>query len=208
MKKNFMKIVLVALMAVLSSNAFAYKFVAKGFYFNVVSEKDLKAELTYMDAHKNGYTGDIVIPSTVEWNGKTYTVEVIGEEAFHGCSGITSITIPETVKEIADDAFYLCTGLTSITIPEGVESIGDYAFYRCTALKSVTIAASVESIGDFVFSHCFVLKDITCLATTPQEVTADTFEDFKPGLVTLHVPAGCKQKYAASGWKRVKEIVE
>ena len=59
------------------------------------------------------------------------TVEAIGDEAFWGCSGLTSITIPNSVTSIGNYAFSGCSGLTSITIPNSVTSIGNYAFSGC-----------------------------------------------------------------------------
>ena len=87
------------------------------------------------------YSGNVVIPSQVIYEGKTYSVTSIGVMAFDGCSGLTSITIPESVKSIGDEAFKHCSGLTSITIPESVEGIGWRAFYGC-GLTSITILGS------------------------------------------------------------------
>lgn len=87
------------------------------------------------------FSGDVVIPSQVIYEGKTYSVTSIGVMAFDGCSGLTSITIPESVKSIGDEAFNHCSGLTSITIPESVEGIGWRAFYGC-GLTSITILGS------------------------------------------------------------------
>ena len=67
------------------------------------------------------------------------------------CTGLTSVTIPDSVTSIGDEAFYNCTRLTSVTIPDSVTSIGNYAFYCCTGLTSVTIPNSVTSIGDNAF---------------------------------------------------------
>ena len=64
----------------------------------------------------------------------------IGEEAFSESSGLTSVTIPNSVKSIGESAFRACTGLTSVTIGSGVTSIGDDAFYYCNGLTSVHIS--------------------------------------------------------------------
>ena len=76
---------------------------------------------------------DIVIPST--YNG--IPVTIIGERAFYNCTGLTSITIPDSITSIENYAFYGCSGLTSITIPESVTSIGIWAFAYCTGLTKI-----------------------------------------------------------------------
>jgi len=91
---------------------------------------------------------------------------------FSGCTGLTSITIPDSVTTIRAYAFYYCTGLTSITIPDSVTSgIGRGMFYNCTSLTSVTIGNNVTSIGIQVFYQCYSLTSVTI----PDSVT--TIED-------------------------------
>ena len=88
-------------------------------------------------------------------------VKEIGYWAFMDCTGLTSVTIPSCVTKIGDGAFYGCTGLTSVTIPNSVTEIGVGAFYGCTGLKSVTIPSSVTEIGDSAFYGCTGLKSVT-----------------------------------------------
>ena len=89
------------------------------------------------------------------------SVTSIGSSAFHGCTGLTSLIIPDNVTSIDKDAFYGCTGLTNITIPNSVTSIGSQSFYGCTGLTSITIPDSVTSIGRAAFSYCSSLESIT-----------------------------------------------
>ena len=77
------------------------------------------------------YSGEVVIPESVEYGGNVYAVTSIGTSAFKNCSGLTSVTILEGVTSIGDGAFWGCSDLTSVTIPEGVTSIGYRAFYDC-----------------------------------------------------------------------------
>ena len=85
------------------------------------------------------YAGDIVIPSEITYNNVTCSVTSIGESAFLGCWGLTSITIPNSVTSIGEKAFDGCYGLTSITIGSSVTSIGNGAFNGCNGLKEVHI---------------------------------------------------------------------
>ncbi len=71
--------------------------------------------------------------------------------AFKGCTGLTNITIPDSIISIEDYAFDGCKGLTSVVIPDSVISIGNSAFYNCTNLSNITIPDSVTSIGNNAF---------------------------------------------------------
>ncbi len=112
-------------------------------------------------AYDRNILGDLTIPSSVTYNGTTYMVTKIdnynhydyGYYAFQGCTGLTSVTIPNSVTSIGSSAFIGCTGLTSVTIPNSVTSIGYDAFYGCTGLTSVSIPNSVTSI-ERAFSGC------------------------------------------------------
>jgi|GEM_PF-714825 len=126
----------------------------------------VEGNLVYRDATKTellacfaAATGEITIPNSVT---------SIGEKAFSGCTGLTSVTIPNSVTSIGSSAFSGCTGLTSITIPNGVTSIGNNAFYNCSSLTSITIPNSVTSIGNSAFSGCSSLTSITI----PNSVTS------------------------------------
>ena len=163
---------LAALMAVLCcSIASAHDFEVDGIYYNIISTEDKTVEVTYRgsySAYDDEYSGNVVIPSSVIYNGNTYSVTSIGSSAFDGCSGLTSITIPNSVTSIGWSAFRDCYGLTSITIPNSVTSIGSGAFWDCDGLTSITIPNSVTSIGSSAFSGCTGLTSITI----PNSVTS------------------------------------
>ena len=116
------------------------------------------------------------------------SVTSIGEWAFSGCSGLTSLTIPSSVTEIGGGAFSGCSGLTSLTIPSGVTSIGEWAFSGCSGLTSLTIPSGVTSIGDNAFSGCSGLTSLTI----PSGVTSIGRAAFEScsGLKSLTIPSG------------------
>ena len=81
-------------------------------------------------------------------------VTSIGDNAFCGCSSLTSINIPNSVTSIGINAFAGCSALTSINIPNSVTSIGENAFAECSSLTSINIPNSVTRIKSSVFSGC------------------------------------------------------
>ncbi len=131
-----------------------------GIYYNLNQEKK-EAEVTRNGINEQHYCGTIVIPTTVEHNGTSYSVTSIGHYAFSGCSSLTSVTIPNSVTSIGEYAFQSCLGLNSITIPNSVKSIGRMAFYGCLGLTSMTIPDSVVFIGSMAFYGCSGIISVT-----------------------------------------------
>ena len=131
----------------------------------------------------------------------------IGQSAFSGCSGLTSVTIPNSVTSIGQSAFSGCSGLTSFTIPNSVTSISQSAFSGCSGLTSVTIGSSVTSIGDMAFYSCPGLTDVYCYAENVPS-TRYAFNEYDITNATLHVPANSIESYKSQEpWSGFKEIV-
>ena len=144
-----------------------------------------------------GYIGDCVASigasAFISCSGLTSvtipnSVTTIGNSAFENCSGITSIDIPNSVTTISGSAFQNCRSLTSITIPDSVTSIGASAFYQCSGLTEVTIGNSVTSIGNNAFSGCTSLTSILI----PNSVTTIGIQAFAScgGLTTVRIGSG------------------
>ena len=138
--------------------------------------------------------GDFYYEADLEYNG-THEYEYyytsndkIGDYAFDGCSGLTSLTLPSGVTEIGDYAFFRCSGLTSLTLPSGVTKIGGNAFYGCSGLTSLTLPSSVTWIGDSAFLGCSGLTSLT-IPSGVTEIGGKAFYGCS-GLTSLTLPSG------------------
>ena len=188
MKQKLQKLLIAIAGLLISANAFAYDFEKDGIYYNILSETDRTVAVTYR-YYSNGcynyFSGNLIIPAKVIYNGKTYTVTSIGSHAYDGC-----------------------TSLTSITIPNSVTSIGVYAFYDCDGLTSVTIPNSVTSIGKYALSNWSNIRTIYCQSATPPSYPS-SFDDDVLMYSTLYVPTGCKSAYeAVDPWRNFWNIEE
>lgn len=188
------KLMLLLMLVMLPQLSSAYDFMVDGLCYNY-NEDGKSVTLTYEGEtttslpyykHYNyqctNFSDLLVIPETVTFNGKTYSVTAIGVGAFESCAGdfksviipnsvteigsrafdctnLSSVTIGNSVTMIGSEAFRSCHRLTSIIIPNSVTSIGDWAFYSCDSLTSVTFGDSLEAIGSHAFSSKF--KSIT-----------------------------------------------
>ena len=130
-----------------------------------------------LQGYKGNLTGEISIAEGTK---------VISSYAFSGCSGLTSVTIPNSVTEIGASAFQDCCDLTSVTIPKSVTSIKWRTFSGCSGLHSVTIPNSVTYIDGEAFSGCSGLTSVAI----PNNVTSiewGTFENCN-GLTSVTIP--------------------
>jgi hypothetical protein len=206
MKHNYQSFVITFLVLLMSTSVFAFDCEVDGIYYNRLSVDEF--EVTY---GINKYTGDVVIPTTVEYKEKQFKVVQIGSNAFKDCTSLTSVIIPQGITSLPDNIFSGCTCLTNVSIPKSVNTIGvkafyncqslvaveipdavttisDYLFYGCSKLASVTLPQGTTSIGEYAFSDCSSLGSLT-LPTQIASIAQYTFQNCT-GLTTLGLPEG------------------
>ena len=113
-----------------------------------------KGSTLSLDYYYDFYSGDLIIPEYVEYEGITYPVTSISPFAFCRCKNLKKVNIPDSITDFGNYAFYGCIGLTSIIIPNNVISIGNYVFSDCIELTSITFSNSLTTIGERAFDNC------------------------------------------------------
>ena len=169
---------------------FSYTYQGKTLYYDIFAGRTNEVRLTYYnldgsDTANNHVSGDVVIPSSVEYNGTTYNVTAINELTFLGCGNLTSITIPNSITDIYGSAFYGCSGLTSINVASGNThySSADGVLYNISqdtliaypgAKTSLNILSSTTTISYGAVAGCNNLTSITI----PNNITSILSEAF------------------------------
>ena len=137
MNKFFLLLTLLCL----SLSARAHDAEVDGIFYNL-DAANKTATVTYDGEYNNAYSGDVVIPETVTYDGITYSVTSLGDYCFNGCKRLTSITIPNSVTSLGQGCFLGCIRLTSITIPNSVTSLGENCFSWCSSIERMVVDAA------------------------------------------------------------------
>ncbi len=148
-------------------------------------------------------SGVVTLPSSIEYDGTTYTVKAIATRALSSQRQITELVIPNTITVIDSASFRDCTKLTKITIPEGITKICDRAFCNDSMVTSLVLPSTIERIEDMAFGNFVNLESLTIDRETPPTLSGTPFGSY---LNTIHVqrityvPCGVRASYGTA-WK-------
>ena len=195
--KQFFRFSLLLLALLLPALAMAHDFEVDGIYYNINgNEATVTSKGLWYDMFFVGYSGSVVIPATVTYNGTTYPVTSIDEIAFYCCESLTGIDIPNSITSIGNYTFGNCPALTSIVVESGnprydsrnncnaiIEIADNTLIAGC---KNTMIPNSVTSIGVRAFEGCDGLTSIVI----PNSVTSIGNKAFYScdGLTSIVIP--------------------
>lgn len=195
MQRNKILLMLLALFAMASAaDAADFSAVAPSgqtLYYNIVSggvQLTYPANIPQPTLGWNNYTkptGILTIPSSVVYNGSTYSVVAVDKFAFYGCSGLTKVTVPEGVGAIRASAFRGCAALDSLSLPATLDSLYGYSLADCSALTALRIGR-----------------------TTPPVCLANAFSGDSLGDAMLYVPCGAAGAYdGVTPWSQFGSVL-
>ena len=176
---------LVAMPALLQpTRVAAHDFVVDGIYYNVVGPSEVAVTCRGCDSEGLSYSGNLVIPETVEYEGNNYTVTTIGPDAFFKCKQIGLVSIPSTITDLYWDAFM--ESASSIVVPDletwcGITFYVDCSYHQGSPdlvvythhlianqdIEHLVIPTSITEIGDFTFYNTGNIRSVVI----PNQVT-------------------------------------
>ena len=225
------KHLITALLLLCATVATAHDFEVDGIYYNITDEASSTVGVTYQGSSygecSNEYIDCVLIPESVIYNSITYSVTSIGESAFRGCSGLTSIVICNCVTSIGNYAFYDCTSLKDLRIEDGdsilslgvnkkgyqdyyTSSMGEGLFCDCP-LETLYIGRNLSynatfSYGYSPFRYTSTLNSIT-ISNRVTKIGSYAFEGCS-GLTSIEIPNSVTSigSYAFSGCAALTSI--
>ena len=205
------KIMLAVLCFQFGISASAYDFEIDGIYYEIVSFDDWTCRIVSGDVV---YTGDIVIPNEVTYNGRTLKVTEIGDDAFNGCADLKTLSIEDGTETLSlgssngTNALFSDCSLETLYVGRNLsyETIYSPFYEEESLLTKVTIGPYVTEIGDYMFYGCTGLTEVT-IPSSVVEIGKYAFSGCT-GLTEVTIPSSVVEigEYAFSGCTGLSNI--
>lgn len=191
MKKFLQSAVCLGLALGALNSAQAHNFEVNKIYYDSI-KGTTNCMVTFNQADKTGnkyasYSGDVTVPATVTFDGKTFNVTEIGKYAFRNSAEMTSVKLPESLVKIGNAAFSKCNGLKEVTVPNSVTMIDGMAFNDNPNLVKITLSDKLVEIGSNAFLGVVAMKSIT-LPKTLEKLQGGAFRNCL-ALESIDIPA-------------------
>ena len=145
-----------------------------------------------------GYTGDVVVPATVNYQGKTYQVTEVLSYAFSGNDNLKSVVLPEGLVKICDCVFFAAHNLETVQMPSTITSWGNSVFAGCTSLKTFFLPDFLTEVPRNTFDGCSSLTNIE-LSDKITAIGEKAFA-FCDGIKTIKIPASVTMIDESAFW--------
>ncbi len=149
---QLLAVLMLALCSLGARAATTYDFEVDGQYFKILSADD--KTVAFSRNTSAAYSGDIVIPASVTYDGVTYTVTEIYDQCWYGNSNVTSVTMPNTIVKMGYRVGHAANGMTSITLSPNITEIGEWAFRSNTKLTELTLPEELRAISTYMVGYC------------------------------------------------------
>ena len=179
------ELLVIGLLATLASSAYDFK--VDGIYYNITSPSNLEVGVTSPSGSYVYGQWAPTIPSSVNYNNRTYTVTSILSEAF-AMSKITNIVLPTSIESIGCTAFYGCKNMSFIIIPSSVKTIDDRAFEACSNIEQVFMSQNLMTIGSRAFYNCVKLLEVFYTGASKPKIGSDAFYNVRTAMES-YVPS-------------------
>ena len=150
-RKYYSSIIVLVLTMMNIGYSYASDFYHNGIKYTILSEEEHTVAVAAPDA-SSSYEGDIIIPASIHYEEKDWTVTTIARSAFSQ-QNVSSVQMPETITSIEDYAFFKCSNCL-LHIPSSVKHIGEFSFAFCEKLEDFSIPEAITTIPAMAFSHC------------------------------------------------------
>ena len=149
--KTFLSRICLTVAMLLSTLAVsAYDFEVDGIYY----EANVSLQTVTVVKGDLEYNGDVIVPNSVIYKNREFSVNAIAQEAFKNCGSLNFVELPNSVTFLGEETFSGCTNLENVIIPTSLTYLPDKCFYQCINITELLLPNSLESIGSSCFEGC------------------------------------------------------